>query len=235
MASKEQVRDTFARIAPGYDLLNRIMSLGQDRNWRRLCASLATSSSNGLALDLATGTGEMALELAHHADHIIAIDFCSQMLMQAERKAKRNELGSKISFLLADALALPFPDDSFDCATIAFAVRNVESITRCFAELRRVLKPGGCVVCLELVKPMTPVVTTFYRFYLYKVIPFITHCLNRDRNAYFYLADSVLGFLTAEELKQIMAEAGLLQVRYRLLNLGTVAIHSGMKPGGKKN
>jgi demethylmenaquinone methyltransferase/2-methoxy-6-polyprenyl-1,4-benzoquinol methylase len=231
MASKEQVKATFARIARGYDLLNQIISLGQDKNWRRLSASLATSSDKGRALDLATGTGEMAFALAPHASQVIAVDFSPEMLQRARRKAERNKLGFKIDFLLADALILPFPDNSFDCASITFALRNVESITRCFAELGRVLKPGGCVVCLELVKPVTPVVSAFYRFYLYRVIPFIIHFLNRDRPDYIYLADSVMGFLSAEELKQVMVEAGLVQVSYRLLNLGTVAIHSGLKPG----
>lgn len=220
----------FSQIAPGYDLLNKIMSLGQDRSWRRFAASLATSSSNGLALDLATGTGEMAFELAPRARAVIAIDVCPQMLSQARRKATWKEFGSKTSFLLADVLATPFPDDSFDCATIGFATRHVGNIADAFAEWCRILKPGGRVVCLELVRPSSTIGTPFYRFYLYKLVPLIARCLNKDRRAYISLADSVLGFLTAGEIKRVMEEAGLSQVIYRLLNLGTVAIHSGVKP-----
>ncbi len=224
-----EVQDTFAGVAPRYDLLNWIMSLGQDGVWRRLAAS-KVSADGGLALDLATGTGKMAFELARRADYVITVDFCAHMLQKAQWKAACDGRGSRVGFFLADALALPFPENSFDCAATAFTVRNVASISRCLAELCRVLRPGGHLVCLELVKPATPVVASFYRFYLYRLVPLLARCLGGDRLAYTYLADSVFRFLTADELRQLMEGAGLIQVYYRLLSLGTVAIHSALKP-----
>ena len=133
-----------------------------------------------------------------------------------------------IDLLQADALALPFADETFDCATVGFAMRNVSSIPTCFAELRRVLKGGGRVICLELTTPRGRLVARLHRLYLQKALPFVGRLLGR-KEEYIYLANSLAHFPRAGELKQIMEQAGLSQVRYRLLNLGTVAIHTGRK------
>ena len=142
----------FARIAPRYDLVNRLMSWGQDNRWRRVAVRLACPG-RGRVLDVATGTGDMALELARHTDSVVGLDLCQEMLSRGQTKTEKKGLRSSIDFIVGDALALPFGDNSFDCALNGFALRNVADISLFLAELRRVVKPGGRVVCLELVRP----------------------------------------------------------------------------------
>ena len=227
--SKERaVREMFCGIAPRYDLVNRLMSWGQDNRWRRVAVSLA-SPGWGRALDVATGTGDMALELARHAGSVVGLDLCQEMLNRGQAKTQKKGLGSSVDFIVGDALALPFGDNSFDCALNGFALRNVADIDLFLAEQRRVVKPGGRVVCLELVRPASGLVGTFYRFYLNRVVPVLGRWLSGDSKAYRYLPDSVGGFLSIAEFQKMMEEAGFRQVGYRSLNLGTIAVHVGVK------
>jgi demethylmenaquinone methyltransferase/2-methoxy-6-polyprenyl-1,4-benzoquinol methylase len=219
------MRRLFARIAHRYDLGNRIISLGQDHAWRKL--ALASAPRDSLVLDIATGTGEMALELARSGCRVVGVDLSQEMLGLARAKLARNRLQSVIDLLQADALALPFADDTFDCATVGFAMRDVE-VPACFAELRRVLKPGGQVICLELTMPGDGLVARLYGLYLQNALPLVGRLLGR-KEEYTYLADSIIHFHRAGKLKQIMEQAGLRQVTYRLINLATVAIHTGTK------
>ncbi len=225
----EYISGMFARIAHRYDLVNKLMTFGRDAWWRRLAASLAKPPPGGRAIDVATGTADLAIELAKRTGLVIGLDFCPQMAARGKAKTLRKALGQKIEFVLADALALPFRDNSFDCATIGFGMRNLESIVRGLTELRRVIKPGGRVVCLELTKPPSRVIEPFYRLYLHKVIPFLGQQISGDSNAYGYLSNSINEFPTADELKVSMEEAGLRQPTYRRLNLGTIAVHVGLK------
>lgn len=220
------MRVIFSRLAPYYDLVNRVISLGRDRAWRS--QALALAQGDGLVLDLATGTGDMATVLAQK-QRVIGIDLCPEMLALGRAKAARMGLSPGIDFILADALALPFADNSFDCITVGFALRNVARLSDCFAEIRRVLKPGGRAVCLELTRPRSRLISALHRPYLCKAIPLIGHRLSGQGAAYDYLASSVLGFPTPEELGQIMGRAGLRQVSYRRLDLGVVAVHTGLK------
>ncbi|MEE8174525.1 MAG: ubiquinone/menaquinone biosynthesis methyltransferase [Dehalococcoidia bacterium] len=222
----EGMRRLFARIAHCYDLGNRIISLGQDRAWRKL--ALAPAPRDGLVLDIATGTGEMALDLARGGSKVVGVDLSQEMLSRCRAKLSRKRLQPMIDLLQADALALPFADETFDCATVGFAMRNVDSIPACFAELRRVLKAGGRVICLELTTPRGRLVARLHRLYLQRALPFVGRLLGR-KEEYIYLANSLVHFPMAGELKRIMEQAGLSQVTYRLLNLGTVAIHTGRK------
>lgn len=227
-AKEKSIRDMFSRIARRYDLTNWVMSGGQDRRWRRVAVKLARPCG-GRVLDVATGTGEMALELAENTDSVVGLDFCPEMLGEGRVKVSKRRLGKRIDFILGNALELPFIDNSFDCALNGFALRNMASINSFLSELYRVVKPGGRVVCLEFVKPSAGIWGALYRFYLFKVIPITGHLLTGDIRAYQYLPDSVDSFMSRSELQRIMEGVGFRQVSSYSLNLGTVAIHVGVK------
>lgn len=222
------IRRMFTRIAPYYDLINCLMSWGQDSRWRRIAVSLARPE-RGRALDVATGTADMALELARYMDSVVGLDLCREMMRRGQLKTEKKGVDNKVDFIMGDALALPFSDNSFDCALNGFALRNVADISLFLAELRRVVKPGGRVVCLELVRPASGFIGAFYRFYLFKVVPVLGGRLSGDGKAYRYLPDSVGSFLSIVEFRKIMEEAGFRQVDHRSLNLGTIAVHVGVK------
>ena len=227
--SKERAnREMFAGIAQRYDLINRLMSLGRDNRWRRIAVGIA-GPGQGWVLDVATGTGDMALELARHTGSVVGLDLCPEMLSRGQAKTEKKGLQSSIDFIIGDALALPFNDNSFDCALNGFALRNVADINLFLAELLRVVKPGGRVVCLELVKPASGIVGTFYQFYLNRIVPVLGGLLSGDGKAYRYLPESVGNFLTVAEFRKIMEEVGFHQVGSKRLNLGTIAVHVGVK------
>jgi len=227
--SKERAnREMFAEIAPRYDLINRLMSWGQDNRWRRVAVGIACPGQ-GRVLDVATGTGDMALELARHTDSVVGLDLCQEMLSRGRTKTEKKGLRSSVDFIVGDALALPFGDNSFDCALNGFALRNVSDINLFLSELRRVVKPGGRVVCLELVRQASGIVGTFYRFYLNRIVPVLGGCFSGDGKAYRYLPDSVGCFLSIAEFQKMMEGVGFRQVGYRSLNLGTIAVHVGVK------
>ena len=221
-------REMFAGIAPRYDLINRLMSLGQDNRWRRVAVGMACPGQ-GRVLDVATGTGDMALELARQTSSVVGLDLCPEMLSRGQAKTEKKGLHSSVDFIVGDALTLPFGDNSFDCALNGFALRNVADIKLFLTELRRVVKPGGRVVCLELVRPASGIVGAFYRFYLNKIVPVLGSWLSSDGKAYRYLPDSVGCFLSVTEFQKIMEEVGFHQVGSKRLNLGTIAVHVGVK------
>ena len=219
------VREMFTRIAPRYDLVNTLATFNRDRSWRRKAVSLAEVEDGDIVLDVATGTGKFAAELAEVTSHVIGVDFCPGMVLVG--KAAGVEANHVISFVLGDALNLPFASNSFDCAAMGFALRNVADITGCLSEMKRVVKQGGKIVCLEITMPRSRIVRLFYSFYLFKVIPMIGYFLLRDRGkeAYRYLPHSVVNFPTPAQLKEIMEDVGLCQVEYYLLNMGTIALY----------
>jgi len=219
------VRAMFARIAPRYDLLNRLMTLGQDQRWRVRAAQLAVGGNPApLVLDLATGTGDFAraVKTVAPSARVIGLDLVPEMLERARRKAGTDA----VPLLAGDALDLPFPAGTFDAVTSAFLLRNVTSLERALGEMARVVKPGGRVVALEITQPRLPLWSSFYRFYFYRLVPVLGGALS-DREAYRYLPESLARFVNADELARLMQHAGLRDVRYELLNLGTVAIHAG--------
>lgn len=221
------VREMFARIAPRYDMLNRVMTLGRDKSWRTRAAELALDSNRApRALDLATGTGDLANALVTRAPQaqVAALDIVPEMLTLAQSKYG----GASIEWLDGDALELPFPDETFDAITSAFMLRNVADLELCFGEMARVAKRGGRIVALEITPPRLPLWSALYRFYFFRVVPLIGGALS-DSEAYRYLPASLARFISAEELAEVMRRAGLREVQYELLNLGTVAIHRGIK------
>ncbi len=221
------VRDMFARIAPRYDLLNRLMTFGMDASWRARGARLAVGANPApLILDLATGTGDFALAIqnAAPAARVVGLDLVYEMLACAQTK----NAARAMPLLTGDALDLPFADNTFDAATSAFMLRNVVSLERAFAEMARVLKPGGRVVALEITQPRLPLWSALYKFYFYRLVPILGGALS-DRAAYRYLPASAARFVNADELADLMRGAGLQNVTYELLNVGTVVLHMGAK------
>lgn len=225
------VSQMFARIAPGYDLMNRLMTGGRDQAWRRSVADLAALPPGGRVLDVATGTGGIALALARrHSDaQVVGTDFSVEMMQTGRPKFAAVGVEGRIALAAGDALRLPFPDSSFDAATTGFALRNVTDIARAFAEMYRLVKPGGRVVCLEISRPTLPLFRSLFSFYFYRLVPWVGGLVSGHKEAYTYLPNSLTNFLTPKEIKAVMEEVGWSQVRYRRLMMGTVAIHVGVK------
>lgn len=221
------VRQMFTDIAPRYDLMNRLMTLGRDNIWRRTVVRLCAIPKGGRLLDVATGTGDIGYEtLAADAQaRPVGVDLTREMMVRG--KGKRGAV--TFPFLEGDALALPFADDVFDAATSGFMMRNVVDVRAAFAEQRRVVKRGGRVVCLEITLPRTPVFGALFRFYFFRLVPLIGGVITGQRRAYTYLPQSAVDFPRPAQLAEIMRSVGLRHVGYRLAMLGTVAVHWGTK------
>jgi demethylmenaquinone methyltransferase / 2-methoxy-6-polyprenyl-1,4-benzoquinol methylase len=223
------VRQMFDRIAPRYDLLNRLMTAGGDRRWRRLAADAAALPDAGSALDSCTGTGDLALELARRVGprgEVTALDFSEGMLERAREKCR--EAAAPVDVIQGDALDFPFPDDRFHAATVAFGIRNVDDLDKGIAEMARVVRPGGRVVILEITTPKH--LRRFFGVWMDRVVPRLGALVARDRAAYTYLPASVRRFPTADELGARMSRAGLVDVAWRRLGGGIVALHRGTVP-----
>jgi demethylmenaquinone methyltransferase/2-methoxy-6-polyprenyl-1,4-benzoquinol methylase len=222
-----RVRTMFGRIVPRYDLLNRLMSVGMDRRWRRLAAA-AAEPRGALALDVGTGTGDLALELRRQgATRIVGVDFSAGMLAAGSCKAAA--AGADVSWALADALRLPFPDAAFDCVTSAFLLRNLADLRACLAEMARVLRPGGRLVCLDITQLPQGAFGALYRLYFNRLLPPLAGTISGDRAAYRYLPGSLRGFPDACSLSSLLADLGLVEARARRLGAGTVALHTARK------
>lgn len=223
----------FSRISHRYDLLNGIMSGGRHHAWRRMASRMAAEGLSGPTLDVASGTGDFTFELArlHGVSSAIGVDFTREMLMVANRKSERRRLSEQVAFTLGDAHALPFQDDQFICATVGFGIRNFADVNRALQEMARVVRPGGRVVSLEIVRMEgRGPISRLFPFHFKHTAPLLGAIIAGDRQAYTYLPESVQTFLSAREMGQAMEAAGLKSVRYLKLALGTVAIHVGEKP-----
>ncbi|KIX84575.1 dimethylmenaquinone methyltransferase [Thermus filiformis] len=220
----------FSEIAPRYDLLNRLLSFGQDQAWRRRAVELALEKGPRRVLDLATGTGDLALALkrARPEAEVVGADFAPAMLALARRKAER--LGLEVAFLEADALALPFPDGSFQAITVAFGFRNFADYEKALWEMHRVLSPGGRAVILEFPPPPGGAFGLLYRAYFKGLLPLLGGLVSGSFRAYRYLPASVERFPAPLALEEMMRRAGF-QARHERLTLGVAAIHVGDKPG----
>ena len=213
----------FDRIAGLYDRMNSVMTAGLHHQWRRRAADLAELSPGARALDVATGTGDLALELATRvgpAGEVVGVDFSEKMLELARAKA-----GSRVRFESGNALALDYPDDQFDAATVGFGARNFSDLERGLAEMTRVVRPGGRVVVLEITTPQRPPLSTFFELWFDHAIPALGRVI--DAQAYSYLPSSVRRFPGPEELAATMWRVGLRQIRYVLTAGGIIALHVG--------
>lgn len=227
---EKYVHDMFSRIAGRYDVLNRVMSFRRDVRWRRYAADAAALKPGDAALDVATGTGDLAFELARRVGpkgRVVGVDFVEEMLTIARAKAAKMPDMSICTFSQANALELPFEDDTFRAATIGFALRNVTDIAGCLAEMRRVVAPGGRVVSLELSKPVWPVFRHIYYFYFYRFVPVLGRLGQGVDGPYTYLPHSLTHFPDQASLADIMRKVGLKDVQYRNLTGGIAAIHVG--------
>jgi demethylmenaquinone methyltransferase/2-methoxy-6-polyprenyl-1,4-benzoquinol methylase len=226
------VNRMFGQIAPKYDLMNRLMTFGLDQGWRKVVVRESNLKIGDTALDVATGTGDIALALAEvvgQTGKVIASDFSMEMMKPGPAKAAKKGVGKIVQFMAADALNLPYSDNSFAGITTGFAMRNVVDIERAFSEMRRVVKPGGRVVCLEVAKPKFALVRLGHQLYFNKIVPLIGSLISGHKEAYTYLPESAKNFPPPEELKRIMEKAGLRNVRFKRYGLGAVAIHVGEK------
>ena len=220
-AKARLVRRMFDRIVPGYDLMNRLMTGGMDGRWRKVAAGQALPQGQRV-LDIATGTGDLAAELHRQGASVTAADFAANMLRVAQRK-----LPAAVPLVLADAQDLPFAAASFDRVTNAFLLRNLSDLDRALQEMRRVLRPHGLLVCLEITRPAPGWFARLFGFYFYRLVPALGGAITGQRTAYRYLPNSLTTFPRAAELAHHLRRAGFGEVQYRLLAFGTVAIHIG--------
>ena len=252
-----KIQSMFSSIAPRYDLLNRLLSFGRDTYWRRFAVNQLPHIEDGMFLDVATGTGDVAIEIVKHIPNsrVIGMDFSEEMLEMGRKKIIKKGCQKQIELHFGDITYMPFKDKTFDAAIIAFGIRNISDYRTGIGEMARVVKEGGKVVILEFTplerKPFTPLeklsngaspsfLTGFtslqsrflkfpFRLYLSKVLPVIGGIISGRKGAYKYLSDSVLDFPNPDKLKKIMGETGLKEVKYYTLTSGIVAVHVGIK------
>lgn len=227
----EKMRGIFSGIAPRYDLLNRLTSLGSDVAWRRQAAQLAAPPVDGMVLDLAAGTADMSLELARldKARLVVAADLVPAMLTLGREKAKDHRGRTRIEFQVADAQRLPFRDASFDVITVAFGVRNLPDRCANFREVRRVLRPGGRYVILEFSRPPLAPFRALYHLYLSTVVPFWGALVARDKEAYRYLNESIRRFPGQRALSEELVASGFQKVEWHDMSLGIVSTYVCVK------
>jgi len=221
------VNRMFARIATSYDLMNRLMSMGQDQRWRRALLDYCQLPPHGTLLDVGTGTGDIAYTAMQRNPTLRAVgsDFTYEMMAAGVDKVP----GVFLPFAQANTYHLPFPDNTFDAVVSGFLVRNVVDRVAAFREMARVTKPGGRVVCLETTPPSNSVLEPLFRLYFFRIVPFIGSIVARDRQAYAYLPHSTVAFPPPEELARLMEQAGLEHVFFVERMMRSVAIHVGVK------
>lgn len=229
MPDPTAVREMFARIAGRYDLLNRVLSAGVDRSWRRRAVARAGVGAGSLVVDACCGTGDLALEFARAGARVVGVDFTPEMLARAERKRGRRGAPGAV-FVHGDALALPVADRVADVASVAFGLRNVADRRAGLRELARVVKPGGRVLVLEFTQPPGRVLGAAYRLYFTRVLPRVGGAVSGDGGAYEYLPRTVLAWPQPERLAAEMAECGLADCGFELLTRGIACLHWGTVP-----
>ena len=224
------VHPMFAGIAPQYDRMNHLLSFTRHKSWRRLAVRLSGAKTGDCCLDVCTGTGDFAVDLAAvigPTGRVIAADFCEPMIRNGLKKTAR--AAAPITMMVANAEALPYPSEAFDVATVGFGVRNVANLGKAISEMARVVKPGGRVVVLEFNRPENRWYKPVVDLHLFHILPRLGGLFSR-REAYTYLPESMKHFVSRQELARTMTEAGLRDIEIRNLNFGTVCIHIGVKP-----
>lgn len=227
----ERIREMFSDIAPRYDFLNRLLSFGIDRRWRRVAVKCVRWKEGGKVLDVATGTGDVALEIARQTPDsvsIVGIDFSEGMVDLGRQKVAASPYSGRITLEIAPCEAIPFPDNTFDSVTIAFGIRNVVDRRQGLSEMLRVLKPGGRAVILEFSTPRSRIFKRIYYFYFLRVLPAVGGLFS-NFSAYKYLPDSVLEFPSQEDFKGLMASVGFGAVAHRDLTFGIATVYTGEK------
>ncbi len=229
-SKKEQVAEMFDNIAGRYDLLNHLLSGGIDRRWRKRAIKLISTVKPGSVLDLATGTGDFAIEaLKTGANKIVGADISNGMLEIGRQKVKKMGVDNTIELVHGDSENLPFDNDSFDAVTVSFGVRNFENLPSGLEQMRRVLKPDGIALVLELTQPQRFPLKQLYGFYSRVILPFIGRIISKDKSAYTYLPRSIEAFPEGESFLEIMRKIGYLNCYQIKLSGGIAAIYIGRK------
>jgi demethylmenaquinone methyltransferase/2-methoxy-6-polyprenyl-1,4-benzoquinol methylase len=227
----ESIRSLFDNIAPTYDFLNHLLSLGRDFYWRRMAVQ-ELKGLEGWILDIATGTGDVAIEMTHQNNHqrkVFGVDFSEPMIKRARQKVFEKGLSQTITLSLGDALSLPFRDNTFNASMIAFGLRNIVKKEQALSEMVRVIKKDGKVIILEFTFPKKGLMRRLYPIYFQKVLPRVGGFISGDRGAYAYLPESVFHFASAENYKEIMRKVGLENVGSQSLTGGVASVISGIK------
>ena len=227
----EYVQDMFTRIAHHYDLMNRLMTAGQDVHWREQVIRQAALVPTSRLLDLGAGTGDLAREALRQQPEarVVAADFTLEMMRVGQRQTPESEFNGSLPWSAADALNLPFGENVFDAVVSGFLMRNVGDVQQALKEQYRALKPGGRIVILDTTKPRRNLLSPFIWLHMHLVIPLVGGLLSGFRDAYNYLPDSTEAFLTAKEMTVRMAAVGFKKINFEILMFGTIAIHWGEK------
>ncbi len=226
------VKEIFSTVTRRYDFLNHFLSLRRDVAWRRATAERMRFFKTNRLIDVATGTGDLAIAAARHypSVEVAGVDFVQEMMDVGREKVGKNGLGERIRFLRGDALHLPFPDGFFDVASMAFGIRNIPNRIGALQEMKRVVVPGGQVMILEMTAPGTPYVRGLYRKYLVRVLPRLATPFSRNPAAYHYLADSILHFPSPAAFARELEESGLVRIEKLAFDFGITNLHIGYKP-----
>lgn len=230
-SKKEQVAEMFDNVAGKYDLLNHVLSGGVDIYWRRKALSMLKNNRNDLVLDIATGTGDLAIEANRilKPGKIIGVDISKGMLEEGRAKIKKLGLEEKIEMQLGDSEKLLFDDNTFDTVIVSFGVRNFENLLKGLSDMNRVLKPGGTCMVVEFSKPTNYFFKQAYWFYSTKILPLIGKLVSKDSSAYTYLPESVKAFPDGEDFLKVYREAGFRETRAIPLTFGICSIYIGKK------
>lgn len=230
LSKKQQVESMFDNIASSYDFLNHFLSMGIDKSWRKKTVRSIGSVNPKLILDVATGTGDLAVALMKlNPEKVIGLDLSEKMLVVARKKILKKNLQHKIEFLKGDSEKLPFEDNKFDALTVGFGVRNFENLEKGIGEMHRVIRQGGMVAVLEFSKPKKFPIKQLFGFYFKRLLPFIGRKVSKDKRAYTYLPESVQAFQEGEGFLKILEKAGFKSVKCRNLFFGVASIYTGVK------
>jgi demethylmenaquinone methyltransferase/2-methoxy-6-polyprenyl-1,4-benzoquinol methylase len=225
------VKEIFSTVTGRYDFLNHFLSLRRDIAWRRFTVGKMSFSGTGRFLDVATGTADLALAAARKYPGITVagLDFMDEMLRAGQAKVARRGLSGRIQLLRGDALTLPFPDNSFDVAAMAFGIRNIPDKTRALAEMMRVVAPGGRIMVLEMTFTRNWFSSLLYHTYLNRILPLLARTFSLNPKAYYYLADSIMNFPSPAQFSRLMEDAGMVDLERHKLTFGAAYLYVGRK------
>ncbi|MBI1805010.1 MAG: bifunctional demethylmenaquinone methyltransferase/2-methoxy-6-polyprenyl-1,4-benzoquinol methylase UbiE [Ignavibacteriae bacterium] len=226
----QSIQRMFNAIAPTYDMLNHLLSFGLDIRWRKRAIRSLEEKRGGAILDIAAGSGDLSLEaLKLSPSYLVATDFAETMLQVFQKKLRGQRHSQIVNLVACDALSLPFADESFDATMVAFGIRNFADRIKSLREMRRVLKPRGLSLILELSAPKAPFVSQLYKVYSRVMLPLLGKIISKHNNAYAYLPDSIAKFPDQHEFRRLMEEAGFAEIHIMPLTFGAATIYLGRK------